>query len=222
MPLKSSSTSRRLRRFRAGVTLLEMMTGVAILGVMTAMAGTGFQRVVAMARENGSAASLSRAVANARIRALAMRCGISVQLNGPRYFVGGGTPPVPGFPREPMNIAVFLKNNCNSPNGFFEAGDRILETISLADNLNASGKNNVVATLPLTLATSGPMDRNALLISFGFDASGSFTRSVYTDVGYASFNPSTVGDFNVSFSSGSDSTHQRSAVIPFTGVPHLD
>jgi prepilin-type N-terminal cleavage/methylation domain-containing protein len=195
------------------VTLIEMMTVVAIVGVLSGLAGTALDRVVVQGRVNGAAGTTARVMANAHMRAAAMRCRISAQLNGPRYNPSGAPA---GAPVQPNQLAVFMKGDCSSLQGAFEAGDHVLATFSLSDSRAQAG-------LPTTLFSAGALDTGAVVVSWGTGATGTFDRDIYIDHGAGSFTiVSGVGTLGVSFSAQNGATVQRSTLVPVTGAPYLD
>src|SRR6185369_4599110 len=110
---------------------------------------------------NGTAGSLARMMANARLRAIAMGCRTSVQVNGPAYAPTGT---VAGFPAQQNTVTVFMKRQCDAPaaNGYFEAGDHIVASYSLAEQ-------HVNLTVP---SVAGTLGANSVVVSYGAGSTG--------------------------------------------------
>ena len=183
---------------------------VAIVGVMSTMAGGAMQALVALGRVNGAAGSMTRMLANARMRAAAMRCRVSVQLNGPNYRPTGVAL---GAPITPSSITVFRKGSCDAANGFFEPGDRVLALFPLTEP-------GVSMLLPPSITTAPQMDNNAVLLSWGEGLTGTFDRDVWLDSGAGTFSQ-VPGAPLVTISFASHDA-RRATCAPPTGTPYLD
>jgi prepilin-type N-terminal cleavage/methylation domain-containing protein len=201
---------------RGGFTLIEMMMVVAIVGILSGLAVGGIRGLVDQGRANGTAGSLARLVANARLRAISMGCRTSVQVNGPSYAPSSGTPV--GFPSAPNTVSVFMKKQCDSTNGYFEAGDRIVSSYSLVDQ-------HVNLTIPAVVTTLGS---NSVVVSYGMTSTGvgaSFQRDTYLDSsGNGSFAvtaPALTADISMNATTVSGST-TRSAIVPAKAPPYLN
>jgi type II secretory pathway pseudopilin PulG len=116
------------------MSLVELLTVVAIVGVMSSLSVVSFRDFAMTGRVNRGAKVLATALASARLRAVSTGCMHFVQVNGRQF--NGTVAGAAAFPNRPMDRNVLFlvrkaEGRCNGPNGFFEDGDRIVERFTL-------------------------------------------------------------------------------------------
>lgn len=150
---------RPTRRRAAGMTMLEMMTVVALIGVLSGLSGAAISDMVRSGRVIASSKGFMTALGTVRLRAAATNCPHYVQVNGPTYAGTGST----GFPAGASTIALVRKGDCNSTVVGFEAGDRVVDQIRLGpDEL----PDSVVLVVPTSLLSAGELTNQSVIIDY--------------------------------------------------------
>lgn len=174
-------------RSRRGFTLVEVMVVVAIIGALSALAVVAIVNFTHVARVNTASSGLLRALTDARLRSMTQHCPHFVQINGFSYAPGG---PVAGAPILRGTASLVRKNNCASINLFFEAGDKVLQTVNLGDPeaLNQGVKLFTTPPLAGTVAVGGVPPSGEVLtsaVAIGYTAAGA--RALAEDTGTGTF-----------------------------------
>jgi prepilin-type N-terminal cleavage/methylation domain-containing protein len=152
------------------MTLLEMMTVVAIIGILSSIGGGALFDMVVAGRVVSSSKGLMAMLGTARLRAATSNCPHYVQVNGPTYAGAGST----GFVTGPATLSLMRKGSCTSAKAAFEPGDKLVDS----DNLGpAELPNAVQLALPTAMLSSGVLAGQGFTI--GYDRLGG--RSVWFD-----------------------------------------
>lgn len=162
------------RHGRRGMTLLEMMTVVAIIGILSSIGGGALFDMVVASRVVSSTKSLMAMLGTARLRATMSNCPHYVQVNGPTYVGTGAT----GFVRAPATLSLMRKGSCASAKMAFEPGDQLVDSDSLGP---AELPNAVQLLVPATMLSTEVLRGEGVTI--GYDRLGG--RSVWFDAGGA-------------------------------------
>jgi prepilin-type N-terminal cleavage/methylation domain-containing protein len=144
-----------------GVTLLEVMTVVAIVGILSALGGGALMNLVKTNRVVSSAKEVMAMARAARTRALASSCPHFIQLNGRSY--AGAAP----TPNRPSTIFLVRKGVCSSTLPYFEATDKVVDSAVLGSE---SAPGSVAISLPAAVLPT--LELIAQSVTVAYDGGG--------------------------------------------------
>jgi len=158
------------------MTLLELMTVVAILGVMVAMAINAMRAASKRGQINGAVDSLAYIVSQARVRAVTQQCPHFLVINHPQYMsaVSAINPPTPANSTF-FTVVIARKGLCpdtNPPQMFDPAADTVVDTYRI-DGID------ILVDPPL-----GPLTGRSLMIMydrFGRRSTAFTNAAMYAD-----------------------------------------
>ncbi len=214
-----------MTRAPRGFTLAEMMIVVAIIGILSALGVVSVVSMTRIGRVNATAGSVTRALVDARLRAMTQRCPHVVQINGITY--APSSPPARA-PVVPGSVSVIRKANCNAAtlNPYYEPGgsadgsdrDRVLTTTILGDDAIATRGVRLHFHAPSGLVGGGDeLETGAVAITY--DQLGA--RTVRVDTGSGFGGAGTAVDLRLMVASPADNPDAGQGVevdVPTSGV----
>jgi hypothetical protein len=206
------------------MSLLELLTVVAIIGALSAVSGGFTVQMLRTQQVNSAGKTLAASLSAARQRAITSRCAHLVQVNGPTYAGGG----VNGFPVRPGTVSLIRKANCDSTVASFQDGDRVIITeLWLPEGGVIGALAQVRMRVPMGLVASTHLEGNGF--SVAYDLLG--RRRIASDnagTGLVGFAPNTTFDgadlqlvVENRVASG-DPTMQVNLRVPIANTPRLN